>query len=99
LAEVFHRNLTRGGGKADAFFGPAGQRLIQALLQFAKSTQYPDLAMAFCVVQLPNLVKRLSHAAKEERLPYFVQVNFAQFMSTGASEKTASGFWRPPAMC
>jgi len=91
LAEVFHRNLTRGGGKADAFFGPAGQRLIQALLQFAKSTQYPDLAMAFCVVQLPNLVKRLAHAAKEERLPYFVQVNFAQFMSTGASEKTASG--------
>ena len=91
LAEVFHRNLTRGGGKADAFFGPAGQRLIQALLQFAKSTQYPDLAMAFCVVQLPNLVKRLSYAAKEERLPYFVQVNFAQFMSTGASEKTASG--------
>ena len=91
LAEVFHRNLTRGGGNADAFFGPAGQRLIQALLQFAKSTQYPDLAMAFCVVQLPNLVKRLSHAAKEERLPYFVQVNFAQFMSTGASEKTASG--------
>ncbi|HEY9817892.1 MAG TPA: hypothetical protein V6D20_19115, partial [Candidatus Obscuribacterales bacterium] len=57
LAEVFHRNLTRGGGKADAFFGPAGQRLIQALIQFAKSTQYPDLAMAFCVVQLPNLVQ------------------------------------------
>ena len=91
LAEVFHRNLTRGGGKADAFFGPAGQRLIQALIQFAKSTQYPDLAMAFCVVQLPNLVKRLSYAAQQERLPYFVQVNFAQFISTGSSEKTASG--------
>ncbi|WP_204150031.1 TraM recognition domain-containing protein [Leptolyngbya sp. CCY15150] len=91
LAEVFHRNLTRGGGKADAFFGPAGQRLIQALIQFAKSTQYPDLAMAFCVVQLPNLVQRLSYAAQQERLPYFVQVNFAQFISTGSSEKTASG--------
>jgi type IV secretion system protein VirD4 len=91
LAEVFHRNLTRGGGKADAFFGPAGQRLIQALLQLAKSSQYPDLAMAFCVVQLPKLVKRLSYAARQERLPYFVQVNFAQFMTTGSSEKTASG--------
>lgn len=91
LAEVFHQNLTKGGGKSDAFFGPAGQRLIQALLQLAKSTQYPDLAMAFSVVQLPNLTERLSYAAEQERLPYFVQVSFSQFISTGGSEKTASG--------
>jgi type IV secretion system protein VirD4 len=91
LAEVFHQNLSQRGGRPDAFFGPAGQRLIQALLQFAKSTKYPDLAMAFSVVQLPNLAERLSYAVKEERLPYFVQVSFSQFISTGASEKTASG--------
>jgi type IV secretion system protein VirD4 len=47
--------------------------------------------MAFSVVQLPNLAERLSYAVKEERLPYFVQVSFSQFISTGASEKTASG--------
>lgn len=92
LAEVFHKNLTGGNsGRSDAFFGPAGQRLIQALLQYAKSTQYPDLAMAFSLVQLPNLVERLSYAAKQDRLPYFVQVNFSQFIQAGASEKTASG--------
>ena len=91
LAEVFHKNLKTGGGKTDAFFGPAGQRLIQALLQFAKGTKYPDLAMAFSVAQLPNLVERLAYAAEQNRLSYFVQVNFSQFIQSGASEKTSSG--------
>ena len=91
LAEVFHKNLKTGGGKTDAFFGPAGQRLIQALLQFAKGTKYPDLAMAFSIAQLPNLVERLAYAAEENRLSYFVQVNFSQFIQSGASEKTSSG--------
>jgi len=91
LAEVFHQNLTKGGGKQDAFFGPAGQRLIQGLLQYAKHTNYPDLAMAFCLVQLPDLAVRLAYAAEERRLPYFVQVTFSQFISAGASDKTSSG--------
>jgi type IV secretory pathway TraG/TraD family ATPase VirD4 len=91
LAEVFHANLTGGGKKGDEFFGSAGKRLIQALFQFAKSTKYPDLAMAFNVLSLPKLVERLDYAAKQNKLPYFVRVSFSQFISTLGADKTTSG--------
>jgi type IV secretory pathway TraG/TraD family ATPase VirD4 len=91
LAEVFHANLTGGGRKGDEFFGSAGKRLIQALFQFAKSTKYPDLAMAFNVLALPRLVERLDYAANDGRLPYFVRVSFSQFISTLGADKTTSG--------
>jgi type IV secretion system protein VirD4 len=90
LAEVFHKNLKRDTGKGDAFFGPAGQRLIQSLMQFAKSTQYPDLAMAFSVLQLDNLPKRLAIAAQSGNLPPFVRVGFAQLIAATESEKTTA---------
>jgi type IV secretion system protein VirD4 len=90
LAEVFHKNLKRDTGKGDAFFGPAGQRLIQSLMQFAKSTQYPDLAMAFSVLQLENLPKRLAIAAQSGNLPPFVKVGFAQLIAATESEKTTA---------
>jgi type IV secretion system protein VirD4 len=90
LAEVFHKNLKRDTGKGDAFFGPAGQRLIQSLMQFAKSTQYPDLAMAFSVLQLDNLPKRLAIAAQSGSLPPFVRVGFAQLIAATESEKTTA---------
>jgi type IV secretion system protein VirD4 len=90
LAEVFHSNLSQGMDKGDAFFGPAGQRLIQALFQFAKSTPYPDMAMAFSVLQLPQLVARLHHAAENDTLGYFVRAAFSQLISTLDSEKTSA---------
>jgi len=91
LAEVFHANLTGGGKKGDEFFGSAGKRLIQALFQFAKSTKYPDLAMAFNVLSLTKLVERLDYAANQGQLPYFVRVSFSQFISTLGADKTTSG--------
>lgn len=91
LAEVFHANLTGGGKKGDEFFGSAGKRLIQALFQFAKSTEYPDLAMAFNVLSLTKLVERLDYAANQGKLPYFVRVSFSQFISTLGADKTTSG--------
>ena len=90
LAEVFHKNLKGDTGKGDAFFGPAGQRLIQALMQFAKSTRYPDLAMAFSVLQLDNLPQRLAIASSSGNLPPFVKVGFAQLIAASESEKTTA---------
>jgi type IV secretion system protein VirD4 len=90
LAEVFHMNLKQETDKSDAFFGPAGQRLIQALLQFAKATKYPDLAMAFSVLQLTNLPARLAFAAQQNQLPMFVRISFSQLISTLDSEKTTA---------
>ena len=91
LAEVFHKNLKGGDGRTDAFFGPAGQRLIQALFQFAKGTRYPDIAMAFSVARLPQLPERLIYAEKRGELPLPVQITFSQLMSTAGAEKTTSG--------
>jgi type IV secretion system protein VirD4 len=90
LAQVFHKNLKGDTGKGDAFFGPAGQRLIQGLMQFAKSTRYPDLAMAFSVLQLENLPQRLAVAATSGHLPPFVKVAFAQLIAASDSEKTTA---------
>lgn len=91
LAEVFHKNLKAEGGKTDAFFGPAGQRLIQALMQFAKGTKYPDLAMAFAIARLPNLPERLVYADEQGQLPIAVQIAFSQFMQTAGAQKTSGG--------
>jgi type IV secretion system protein VirD4 len=60
------------------------------LMQFAKSTQYPDLAMAFSVLQLDNLPKRLAIAAQSGNLPPFVRVGFAQLIAATESEKTTA---------
>lgn len=90
LAEVFHKNLNQGVDKGDAFFGPAGQRLIQALLQFAKVTKYADLGMAFTVLQLSQLPQRLAYAAEQGRLPQFIRVSFSQLIATLESEKTTA---------
>jgi len=92
LAEVFQKNLKSDSGKSDAFFGEAGQQLLQGLFQFAKSTRYPDLAMAFAVARLPNLPERLVYADQSGgSLPMAVRVAFSQFMSTAGAEKTSSG--------
>ncbi|MCU0567066.1 MAG: TraM recognition domain-containing protein [Oculatellaceae cyanobacterium Prado106] len=90
LAEVFHMNLKQETDKGDAFFGPAGQRLLQALFQFAKSTDYPDLGMAFTVLQLTNLPARLAFAVQRNQLPMFVRISFSQLISTLDSEKTTA---------
>ncbi|WP_008315637.1 type IV secretory system conjugative DNA transfer family protein [Leptolyngbya sp. PCC 6406] len=91
LAEVFHKNLKGDKSRGDEFFGPAGQRLIQALLQFAKATPYPDLAMAFSLVRLPQLPERLIYADQQGRLPLAVRIAFSQIMQTAGAAKTTSG--------
>lgn len=91
LAEVFHKNLKGDKGRGDDFFGPAGQRLIQALFQLAKSTPYPDIAMAFSVARLTHLPERLIYADQQGRLPLAVRIAFSQLMQTAGAEKTTSG--------
>ncbi len=91
LAEVFQKNMKGDNSGGDAFFGAAGQQLIQALLQFAKSTRYPDIPMAFATVRLQQLPERLIHAEKEGNLPVSVKIAFSQLMSTTGAEKTVSG--------
>ncbi len=91
LASTFHANVKGDQGKGDAFFGPAGARLVQALFMLAKGTKYPDLGMAFSFLQLSEFPKRLAKAAEEgsEVLPEWVRVQFDQLIKVADVEKTA----------
>lgn len=93
LAEVFHANLRNKNASSDGFFTPAGKRLLQALIQLAKSTKFPDLAMAFAFLQLQQLPERLAKAAKENSpyLPASLKVQFMQLIQTAGATKTSSG--------
>lgn len=93
LAEVFHANLRNKNATSDGFFTPAGKRLLQALIQLAKSTQFPDLAMAFAILQLQGLPERLAKAARENspHLPLSVRTQFMQLIQTAGATKTSSG--------
>lgn len=93
LAEVFHANLRNKKNTGDAFFTPAGQRLLQGLFQLAKSTKFPDLAMAFAILKLTRLPERLAKAQAENNpnFPYAVRNQFAQLIQTANANKTSSG--------
>ncbi|MEM9215685.1 MAG: type IV secretory system conjugative DNA transfer family protein [Cyanobacteria bacterium P01_F01_bin.150] len=59
LAKVLYKNTLDAESSGDPFFEPASQQLVQALLQLAKATEYPDLAMAYAFLRLPDMPKRV----------------------------------------
>ncbi|WP_013334826.1 type IV secretory system conjugative DNA transfer family protein [Gloeothece verrucosa] len=101
IAKVFQENLRGGdgGGKKDGFFGPAGERLVTALIQFAKYTETlgskdtADLAMAFQFLCLPDLPKRLKRAKEDNNpnFPEWVRVPFEQLMAVADAAPTSGG--------
>lgn len=93
LAKTFQQNLRGNTGSSDGFFGPAGQRLIYAIFQLAKSSRYPDLAMAFAILQLSELPQRLVHAGKENfaHFPTWVRMGFTQLMQVADADRTSGG--------
>ena len=93
IAENFHANLRGDSGKTDGFFGPAGKRLIYAIFLLAKGTKYPDLAMAFALLQLPNLPERLAYADKRklDQFSFWVRVGFSQLIQVAKAEQTSGG--------
>ena len=56
IGQVINRNASKGG-KSDEFFATASDLLAKALLQLAKGTQYPNMAMVYALLRLPNLVQ------------------------------------------
>lgn len=93
LAKTFHENMRGNTSNTDGFFGPAGQRLIYALFQLAKATEYPDLVMAFALLSLPKLPKRLLYATENhlESFPFWVRVGFSQLMQVAGADPTSAG--------
>ncbi len=93
LAETLHENLRHNTGKSDNFFGPAGKRVLFSAFLLAKNTQYPDLAMAFAILQLPELGKRLKYAREQnnEVLTVWNYVAFSQYMTFAQAGETSEG--------
>jgi type IV secretion system protein VirD4 len=95
LAEVLYQNsIKENASGGDPFFEPASQQLLQALLQLARATEYPDLAMCYALIQLSDLEKRLLEATrKKERYSPFLWYQFNQIASLAKEDagKTTGG--------
>lgn len=92
LGMVINRNAKENSsGKSDEFFTKAGDLLAKALMQLAKSTEYPDMAMVYSILKLPDLVYRIDYAVQEQRLDEWIAASFIQFLSAKDAEKTISG--------
>lgn len=93
LAETLHDNLVSSTGRSDNFFSPAGKRVLYSSFLLAKNTPYPDLAMAFAILQLSDLGKRLIYA-REQKNPAFTTWNyipFSQYMGFSQAKETSEG--------
>ncbi|MBD0314811.1 MAG: type IV secretory system conjugative DNA transfer family protein, partial [Microcoleus sp. T3-bin5] len=91
IGQVINRNASSGNGKSDEFFSKAGDLLAKALLQLVKGSRYPDMAMLYAILRLPNLVKRIDYAVQSRRIDEWVATSFNQFLSAKEAEKTISG--------
>ncbi|MDJ0690182.1 MAG: type IV secretion system DNA-binding domain-containing protein [Xenococcaceae cyanobacterium MO_188.B32] len=80
--------------KGDSFFQQNGAMLAKGLLQLAKSSEYPDLAMVYALARLPQFIQRLEYAVYREdeyRLDPWIAATFATFLSSKDAEKTVAG--------
>jgi len=91
IGQVINRNASSFQGKSDEFFSKAGDLLAKALLQLVKGSKYPDMAMLYAIMRLPNLVKRIDYAVQSRQIDEWVATSFNQFLSAKEAEKTISG--------
>ncbi|MGK7952240.1 MAG: type IV secretory system conjugative DNA transfer family protein, partial [Xenococcaceae cyanobacterium] len=80
--------------KGDSFFQQNGAILAKGLLQLAKSSDYPDLAMVYALARLPQFIQRLEYAVyreDEHRLDPWIASTFSTFLSSKDAEKTVAG--------
>lgn len=89
LATVINKNFRMlGGGNEDAFFGPAGDQLTQAILMLTKEfDEFADIMTAAALLSSEKMVERLMAAP----LNPWVKIAFGQLFSSAGSEKTVSG--------
>ncbi len=91
IANVINRNARAHSSKPDEFFGPAGDQLIELVLMLAKGSIHPDLLMAWKILSLPKLAKRLVSASSMYSLDLWAEVSATSIMSVAEAERTVSG--------
>ncbi|HAZ46414.1 MAG TPA: TRAG family protein [Cyanobacteria bacterium UBA11369] len=96
IGSVIARNASLGDSKGNEFFEKAGELMAKGLVQLAKSSPYPDLAMIYAIIQLPDLVKRIDHAVRRPdghplKMDRWIASSFSQLLSSKDAEKTVAG--------
>jgi type IV secretion system protein VirD4 len=94
IGRVIMQNSGRGSGKGDEFFQSSGEQLAKGLVQLAKASRYPDLAMVYALIQLPNFVDRIDYAVRRNdslQMDYWIAASFSQLLSSKDAEKTVAG--------
>lgn len=96
IGQVIARNANLGESKGNEFFEKAGELMAKGLVQLAKSSLYPDLAMVYAIIQLPDLVKRIDHAVHRPdghplKMDRWIASSFSQLLSSKDAEKTVAG--------
>ncbi|KYC34716.1 transfer complex protein TrsK [Scytonema hofmannii PCC 7110] len=88
LATVINKNFKMmASSNEDAFFGPAGDQLTEAILMLTKETKYPDIMTAAAILSSEKMVERLMAA----NLNPWIKISFGQLFSSAGSEKTVAG--------
>ncbi|MBW4642688.1 MAG: type IV secretion system DNA-binding domain-containing protein [Goleter apudmare HA4340-LM2] len=88
LATVINKNFKMmASSNEDAFFGPAGDQLTEAILMLTKGMQYPDIMTAAAILSSDRMVERLMAA----NLNPWIKISFGQLFSSAGSEKTIAG--------
>jgi len=96
IGQVIARNASPGESKGNEFFEKAGELMAKGLVQLAKSSSYPDLAMVYAIIQLPDLVERIYHAVHRPdnhplKMDRWIASSFSQLLSSKDAEKTVAG--------
>ncbi|MBD2414670.1 transfer complex protein TrsK [Nostoc calcicola FACHB-389] len=96
LATVINKNFRLlGNASEDAFFGPAGDQLTQAILMLTKEfgdacggrSHRADIMTAAAILSSEKMVERLMAA----ELNPWIKIAFGQLFSSAGSEKTVAG--------
>jgi type IV secretion system protein VirD4 len=94
IGRIVMQNSSSSDRKGDEFFRSAGEMLAKGLVQLAKSSRYPDLAMVYAFIQLPNFVERIEYAVRRDdslQMDYWIAASFSQLLSSKDAEKTIAG--------
>jgi type IV secretion system protein VirD4 len=85
IGRIIMQNSSSSDRKGDEFFRSAGEMLAKGLVQLAKSSKYPDLAMVYAFIQLPNFVDRIEYAIRRDdsqKMDYWIAASFSQLLSS-----------------
>jgi type IV secretion system protein VirD4 len=87
IAQVINANAG-GSGKSDEFFSKAADLLAKALIQLAKGSDCPDLAMVYCIQSTDGFINKLHAAVQAGKVSRWVAASFQQYLKAKDSEKT-----------